>query len=294
MTVKGIVYAILAAFCFGIMPIFTKLLYSSTGVDPFFFLMLRYSFAAILMWLFIWIRRDTSWRGLDRSSLGMITVCGVSYTIVTSTYFVALQYIDASLNSLLTFTFPIFTPFLALLFFKQKLKLLPVIAALVGFAGCGLLIGGYRLRGAPHELMGIGLGLVSGVIYAVYTLMGQKMTVNLKPFTITTLNLSIVACFFVTLRFGWLWRYHAPLRVYLVALLIAVVSTILANIFYFESIRNVGAIKAGIFSSFEPFFTAILATGFLGEHLSSVQWLGAAFIIGGMIIVQRPWETRRR
>ena len=54
MTVKGIVYAILAAFCFGIMPIFTKLLYSSTGVDPFFFLMLRYSFAAILMWLFIY------------------------------------------------------------------------------------------------------------------------------------------------------------------------------------------------------------------------------------------------
>jgi uncharacterized membrane protein len=51
LAIKG-VYAILTAFCFGVMPILTKLLYGETGVDPFFFLMVRYLIAAILMWAY--------------------------------------------------------------------------------------------------------------------------------------------------------------------------------------------------------------------------------------------------
>jgi drug/metabolite transporter (DMT)-like permease len=288
---KGILYAILTAFCFGIMPILTKLLYSETGVDPFFFLMVRYLIAAILMWAYLFFRRNQAWHEMKRSTFSLILLTSCSYIVVTVTYFVALQYIDASLNSLLFFTFPVFTPFLGLLFFKERLHLIHVSAALIGFLGCAMIIGGYHIKGIPGEVFGITLGLVSGTAYALYTLLGQKVTVQLEPLTAITLNVTIIAGFFMLTRVNWLWSRPQSIKVYLIAAIIAVISTILANTFYFEAIKAVGAVKAGIFSSFEPFFTTVLAIIFLGEQMGLVQWVGALFIFGSMVIVQQPWKS---
>ena len=214
-----------------------------------------------------------------------------SYIIVTATYFVSLQYIDASLNSLLFFTFPVFTPLLGFLFLKERLRPIPVIAAMVGFLGCTMIIGGYHIKGLPGEAFGITLGLVSGTAYALYTLLGQKVTARLEPLTVTTLNVTIIAVFFILIRVNWLWTRPQSIKVYLIAAIIAIVSTILANTFYFEAIKAIGAIKAGIFSSFEPFFTAVLAIVFLREQMGLVQWIGALFIFGSMVIVQQPWKS---
>lgn len=292
MNLKGIIYAILAAFCFGIMPILTKLLYGATGVDPFFFLMIRYTLAAIILWSYLLIRRDNSWREVDGRSLGVIAAASASYIVVTATYFIALKYIDASLNSLLVFTFPIFTPFLGALFFRMRIHSHQVFAAVVAFLGCLLLIGNCGLKGGHNQTLGVILGLVAGLLYAVYTLFGQKLTVRLAPVAVTAFNLSIVTLFFLVQRVHWLWTRPQNPQVYLIAGIIAVVSTILANVFYFESIRTIGAVKAGIFSSFEPLFTTMLAIPILGERLSLIQWFGASFILGGMIIVQKPWATK--
>jgi drug/metabolite transporter (DMT)-like permease len=288
---KGISYAILTAFCFGIMPILTKLLYGETGVDPFFFLMVRYLIAAILMWAYLFFRRHHAWRELNGSIFSLILLTSCCYIIVTATYFVALQYIDASLNSLLFFTFPVFTPFLGFLFLKEQLRSIPIIAAMVGFFGCAMIIGGYHIKGLTGESVGITLGLVSGMAYALYTLLGQKVTARLEPLTVITLNITIIAVFFMLTRGNWLWTRPQSITVYLIAAIIAVISTILANTFYFEAIKAVGATKASILSSFEPFFTALLAIIFLREQMGLVQWVGVLFIFGSMVIVQQPWKS---
>lgn len=290
MVIKGIFYAILGAFCFGIMPILSKSLYGETGVDPFFFLMIRYVIAAVLLWIYLLARKNRPKPEVNWSVLSLIAATALCYFIVTAAYFIALQYIDASLNSLLVFTFPVFTPFLGFLFFKEKLRPIPVIAAVVGFTGCALLIGGYQLKGVPGETLGLILGLGSGVIYAFYTLFGQRITIWLEPVTVTALIITIVAVFFLAIRLHWVWSNPQPLKVYLVAGIVAVISTILANIFYFEAIRRIGAVKAGIFGSFEPLFTTVLAIFFLRERMGLTQWLGALLIFGGMVIVQQPWK----
>lgn len=294
MIIRGIIYAVLAAFCFGVMPILAKLVYGETGVDPFFFLMIRYVLAAMISWAYLLVRHDREYQRVDGGSFGWILAASGCFIVVTSTYFIALKYIDASLNSLLTFTFPVMTPLLVYLLFKLKPSWVQILAAMVGFIGCGFLIGNYHFKGNSLETLGIGLGLCSGLAYAFYTIFGQKATQRVAPLTVTTINITIVSSFFIILRVSWLWTNHQPLMVFLVAGILAVVSTILANTFYFEAIKAVGAVKAGIFSSFEPLFTTVLACIFLGERLSAWQWFGAFLILNGIIIVQRPWEWQRR
>lgn len=293
--VPGILSAVLAAFCFGIMPVISKFIYNETRVDPFFYLMIRYGLAAILIWMYQWFRRKRpEILSINRSELGIIGLTSICYITVTSAYFIGLQYIDASINSLLVFTFPVFTPFLGKLIFKQRLHWAQIVAAMVGFAGCTLLIGNYHLKGQPGEVMGLILGVISGLIYALYTLFGQKITVRLDPVTVTAYNILLVAIFFLILRVHWLWSYPQPASVYVAAAILAVISTILANTFYFDSIRRLGAVKAGIFSSIEPLFTAVLAMGVLGERMLAWQWAGAFFIFAGMIIIQQPWQWGHR
>jgi drug/metabolite transporter (DMT)-like permease len=292
MTVRGILYAVAAAFCFGIMPIITKFVYKETNVDPFFYLMLRYTMAAVIIWAYVLCRPGRSWQKVDRSSMGITILTSASYIIVTASYFVALKFIDASLATLLVFTFPVFTPFIGALFFKQKLSWWATLAAIIGFFGCGLLIGNYQLKGISGELMGIGLGLAAGLMYAFYTLFGQKITIRVEPLIVTAYNLAFVAFFFLLLRFQWLWQNPQPLLVYAAAMVLAIVSTVLANTFYFEAIKRIGAVKAGIFGSIEPLFTTVLAVTFLNDQLVLLQWLGALFILGGMILLQRPWCSK--
>lgn len=292
MALKGIFYALLAGFCFGIMPIITKLIYGQTGVDPFFFLMIRYSLAAISLWSYIGLRRDTSWMEIKTRQLVLIGAASLCYILVTSAYFIALKYIDASLNSLLVFTFPVFTPFLGCLFFKVKISWIQVLSAITGFLGCLLVIGDYRLKGVPGEILGIGLGLGSGLIYAFYTIFGQKVTVRMNPLTVTAYNISIVALFFIITRFNWLWEHPQPFQVYLAAGIIGIISTVFANNFYFSAIKILGAVKASIFSSIEPLFTAALAIIFLQERMGLWQWFGAVLIITAMIVVEEPWKRQ--
>ena len=151
-------------------------------------------------------------------------------------------------------------------------------------------IGDYHLKGIPGEVFGIGLGFASGIIYAFYSLFGQKVTVRLSPLTVTAFNVTIVAFFFIITRLNWLWEKSYPVQVYLAAGIIAIISTIFSNIFYFASIKILGAVKAGIFSSVEPFFTALLAIVFLKERMGLWQWFGAILIISGMLVIQRPWN----
>lgn len=289
---KGMLYAFLAAFCFGIMPVLTKLIYGETGVDPFYFLAIRYSIAAIVIWGFLGLRGDVLWKTVTWPSFRIVLLLALCCALVTGVYFVALKYIDASLNSLLVFTYPVMVPFLGWALFKEKLERRQVLAAAIGFLGCVLIIGNYQLKGIPGEVMGIGLGLLAGLLYALYTLLGQRVTRQLDPLLITALNMALVAGCYLMLRFSWFWRYPQPFKVYLVAGIIGIVSTLLANYCYFLAMQEIGAVNTGIYSSVEPFFTALLAIVFLGERMRLWQWLGVALFLGAIYLVQHGLASK--
>ncbi|MEL7435688.1 MAG: DMT family transporter, partial [Chloroflexota bacterium] len=58
-------------------------------------------------------------------------------------------------------------------------------------------------------------------------------------------------------------------------------------------IERIGVTQASIIITIEPLMTLVLAVSLLGEIILPVQWLGAAFIIAGVIILEiRPKEKR--
>ena len=71
---------------------------------------------------------------------------------------------------------------------------------------------------------------------------------------------------------------------------IAVISTVAAIGLFFAGLRRVGSTTASIVSTAEPLTTVLLASVVLGESLNTVQLLGGALVLAGVVVlsVARP------
>ena len=61
-----------------------------------------------------------------------------------------------------------------------------------------------------------------------------------------------------------------------------------AYIFWYDALKVIPAAQVGIFLSFEPFITLVVAGVLLGESFSLVGLLGGLIILAGVWLVNRP------
>lgn len=141
---------------------------------------------------------------------------------------------------------------------------------------------------------GVGLGevfmLCAVTSWALYTVIGRKVLTGLSPIAATnyaalfgTLLLGLIAApHFGSLRAGQFdWKMIAAL------LYLGVGGTALAFVWYYMSIRKVGASVASIFNNLVPVFGVAIAVLVLGEPLLPSMLVGGAVAIVGVFMVSR-------
>src|SRR5512141_1032663 len=133
----GAVFIIISAASFGTLAILGRYAYAD-GLDTFTVLALRFCIAALLMagWL---AARQESWpRGKTLAQLigmGALGYVGQSFCYLTAT-----QYASAGLVALLLYLYPTFVAILSVIFLKEKLTRLKVIALGLATTGVALIV----------------------------------------------------------------------------------------------------------------------------------------------------------
>jgi drug/metabolite transporter (DMT)-like permease len=79
--------------------------------------------------------------------------------------------------------------------------------------------------------------------------------------------------------------FHLPRPVYWLALLMAVVATVLPAILLNAGIHRIGSSKASLISSIGPVSTIFLAYIFLGENITLLQLAGTGLVLIGVIAI---------
>ena len=70
---------------------------------------------------------------------------------------------------------------------------------------------------------------------------------------------------------------------------VAILGTVLPVFAVNFALQRIGAAQASLVSTVEPILSMILSMLILGEVIFALQWLGAALIVGSVIILQlRP------
>lgn len=286
---SALVMVVASAACFATLAVLTRLAYDE-GAQPLPLLAWRFGLVSVLMAAFLLLRQP---RALAAGAVDLPRYAGLSltgYGAASVCFFFALQQTSASVVAVLLYTYPAMVSVLAALFLGEPLKRMRVLAILLTFAGCVLVVGLLDAR-VSVSLTGVLLGLGAALGYSVFNILSYQLVGRRGRLVVMTytFGLSAAGVALVTAVAG---QSLAPAgwssQLWLLLGAIVLVPTFLAVVLYLQGIRRLGAAQAAIVSTMEPVFTIVLAWLVLGERLSLVQLLGAALVIAGVVAAEWP------
>ena len=266
---------------FGAMAIFGKLAYGE-GANVATLLAVRFTLAAALFWLLVLAAGAA--RGIGRRDVvAGLALGGCGYALQAGCYFAALERIDASLLSLLLYTFPTLVAGAAVALGRERIDGRRLVALAFTSGGLALVVAGAGT--GRLDPIGAALGLGAAVVYCAYILVSDGIVGRMRPDVLTALvctgaavPLTAGSALLGELRpaeltaAGWGW----------IACL-AVVSTVAAISLFFAGLRRVGPTTASILAAVEPVVTVLLAFLVFGETLEAVQLVGGALVLAAVV-----------
>jgi drug/metabolite transporter (DMT)-like permease len=289
MTRTGALFCLASAAAFGAMGVFGKLAYDE-GATVGTLLATRFGLAAALLWLvMVCTGRLSDLRKVARRDVAIaLTLGAVGYGAQAGAFFAALERLDASLLSLLVYTYPVIVTLAAIALKRESPSLRTTVALTLASAGLVLVLAG-AAAGALDPL-GTMLGLGAAVVYSAYILISEGVTERVGPLALSTLVCTGAAMTLTLAGFasgdldpgsvsaaGFAWLSG-----------LAVVSTVGAVALFFAGLRRVGPTAASILSTLEPVVTVVLAFVVFSESLGPAQLAGGALVLSAVLAVRAP------
>jgi len=282
----GPVLIILAACFWGSMGIFVRKL-TAYGFTSIQIVAIRVTLAALIFSLILFIKDRKGFKispkdiplflGLGLGSILFFTVC----------YFAAITMMPLSTAAILLYTSPFWIMFMSVLFFHEKMNAVKIIALIMAFGGCVLVSG---ISGEGVTLVGLLLGLGSGLGYGLYSILGTIALKKYSPYTVTayTFIFAAVGSWFICRPKDMATKFAAAdnlLWLIVFCFLTALITAVIPFLLYTLGLRMVEAGKAGILATVEPMVATIIGIVFFSEKLTLFSGLGILLILVAVIIL---------
>ncbi len=297
---RGYALYLVAAFLFSLNGTVAKAA-METGVDALRLSQLRTTGAFVVLLVFVAVTRPSALR-LRRAELPLLLVYGIFGVAATqSLYFISISRIPISISLLIEFT----SPFVIALWFRYRLGhptrpavWVGLLAALVGLAVVAQVWQGFGL-----DAIGVVAAVGAMLALVVYYLSAdaQVRGPNRRdPVSLTMWGMGAAALFWAVAQPWWTFPWASmagsttvagtgavawpvPLLVGYVVLLGTVVPFSLVVV----SMQHLRASQASVVGMTEPIIATAIAWLVLGEVLTPVQLVGAATVLGGILLVER-------
>src|SRR3954452_23505361 len=234
-TTTGTALCLVSAAGFGAMAIFGKLAYEA-GVSTLTLLLVRFAAASVLFGVALGVRRPA--RATGRAIAVGLALGAVGYSLQAGLFFGALQRLDASLLSLLLYTYPAWVTIAAFALGRERPTPRRLVA--LGLSSAGLVIVLAGAASGDFDAVGAAMGIGAALAYTAYILTADGAPVP-PPLMLSTLvcagatfTFSVVGLASGTLDFGF------ASEGWLCLALIAVVCTALPISTSFAGLRRVG------------------------------------------------------
>ncbi|MBO4638668.1 MAG: EamA family transporter [Treponema sp.] len=284
----GPILIIIAACFWGSMGIFVRHL-EAYGFTAIQIVSIRLTLAALLFSILqifidragfkIALRDIPLFLGLGLGSILFFTIC----------YFSAITIMPLSTAAILLYTSPIWIMLMAALFFHEKLNAKKLIALALAFAGCVLVSG---ISGDVITVVGLLLGLGSGLGYGLYSILGTVALRRYSPYTVTTWTFIFAACgsWCVCRPADMILKFAGAEKLPLLlgfCVLTALVTAVIPFLTYTLGLRTVEASKAGIIATLEPVVATIIGIICFGEGLTILSALGILLVLAAVVVLKK-------
>lgn len=238
--------------------------------------------SVLLVALFLLGRRRFRCKENKRDYL-FISLSGIAMGACWLFLYEAYQQIGVSFASLLYYCGPVIMMVLSPVLFNERLTWPKVAGFLIVLVGIVLVNGTMVEQG---DAWGLFCGAMSAVmLFLVVTLNKKSQNVVGLENSAAQLTASFVTvAIFVGFKQGL--SIDIPTDAYLWVLLLGVVNTGIGCFLYFTAISDLPMQTVAAFGYLEPLTAVVAAAVLLGEHMTSLQIVGAVCIIGGAMMCE--------
>jgi len=215
----------------------------------------------------------------------------------------------AAVSTVLAYCSAAFTALLGWWFLKERLDWVKIVAVVLCLGGCVLVAEALTPSVWQANLPGITTGVLAGLAYAIYSLMGRSAAQRgLNPWTTLLYTFGFAAVFLLIFNLlpggllpgtastpAEMFWLKDSLAGWGVLFLLAAGPTLAGFGLYMTSLSYLPSSVVNLVATTEPVFTAIIAYLFLNERLSLVQFIGSLLILSGVVFLRiyEGWLANR-
>jgi probable blue pigment (indigoidine) exporter len=271
---------IVAATSFGVCDTLAKLIFAD-GVDVLTLALIRgvVGLGAMFLYLRIGSPPEPPTPRARAFALGL----GVLFAAIVFGLFKAIDLITVPIAVLTYFIYPLLTGIGGAIFGVERLGWQGAFAAIVAFVGLALMIGAY-----PQHLSAAGVAFAVGAALcrATFLLVARIELQKADPRLTTWYSLvSSTAIFAMAAAVTMNW--HGPQTADGWALVIVLsIGVAVATLTLYISTVRIGPFRSALIMNLEPLLATLLSAALLGEVITIVQAIGAAVMLGALVVFQ--------
>jgi drug/metabolite transporter (DMT)-like permease len=292
----GYLYALLGALLFGANGSLVKLLVDA-GLSATQLTQFRTLGTAVLAGAMLLLTDRRGFRITPRQLLIMAVLGVVGVALLQAGYAAALSLLPVGITLLLEYLAVLAVALVALLVFKERVR--ARLWAAIGLVLAGLVLVA-QVWASTLDPLGVLLALGAAASLTIYFVVGERQVSATSPLAVAFWTMTFASAFWALFSGWWeltpatfatpvelggaIGSLALPLWVPLIATV--VLGSFLSFLLSFAALGRLPATAAGIAASSEVLFAFLVAWLWLGETLGTVQLIGAAIVLAGIVLAQ--------
>lgn len=259
-------------------------------IDPYSFNALRFVFATGLLWL-VARRRGYSLRVQKEHFWKMLGIGLIGNLLYQCLFIIGIDLTLSANAAVMLGTIPIWVALLSQFFTDEKLTTNKTIGVLLAFTGVALIIMGNEqpLSFESDTFLGNIITLLAAVCWATFTILSRKY---LKVYSAIQYSAFMSAVGLASLLLVGLpfmvqldWSGISPAG-FGGILYSGALSVGLAYILWNSGVSKIGAVRTAAYQNLVPVLGLLFGVILLGEELTILQYIGAIFVIAGIVMAR--------
>lgn len=299
---KGYLIAIVAITFLSTTAIFIAHLITFYKMPPLLIAFWRNVLVCVALAPILWLIRPNLLR-IELKQIHYYGFYGLILALFNSIWVLSVEANGAAVSTVLAYSSAGFTALFAWWIFKEPLGLFKMAAVVLTMTGSVLVAEAYSIEMWNLEPLGIITGVMSGVLFAGYNLMGKETARRkINPWTALLYSFAFGSIFIFIFNLfpaipGTAGSIQAiipdiPLLAWGILIFLSFVPTLIGFGLYNSSLNFLPASIVSILATIEPIMTALEAYVILGERMTVIQIIGSIIILAGVLTV-RLEKTKR-
>ena len=262
--------------CISIFPVIVRMNLTSGLISAFY----RMAIATAIILPFALYKKKLKLENIKM--LLPMMVCGILFASDIAVWNISIQNSSATQATLLTNLSPIWVGVFSLLFLSFRPRKSFWLGTLIALIGMTVFVGVDTILNLQLDFAFF-LGILSGVLYALYILVSKSVLEKLEVITFITYSMifSTIFLFFINFVFGEQF-FGFSNKAWVSLFVQGIVCQLIAWLLISYSTQKMRATRVSLSLLSQAIFATILAAIFVNEKITGIQMIGSVIILAGI------------